>query len=403
MRTVYPVGTTLYQPDRCCNGYTILWDGPGVRLIDMNGRTVNHWRVIPADVSFADSKEAHPGVARARLLADGNVLVQRGPMMSQHGCIQELDWDHNRVWEYIPEGKAPHKQYLGPHHDVYRKSNGNTLLICRHAVPDEYLERVRDPRFCGRTIYGDVILEVDRDGEVVWEWFCHEHLDLNHYRILASPDWMGGPHNSTVCDWTHVNTVRPIPPNRWYDAGDRRFRPDNVMISPRGLDTVYLIDRDSKQVVWEYTGDYCGGLSGQHEPYMIAKPLPGAGNVLIFDNGASPWKDLGHAGRSIVLEINPASKEVVWTYEDGLNFLATYTSSAQRLANGNTLICESSGRRVFEVTPDKEIVWEHVAGSSRAYRYAYDHCPQTAALGKPREVSVTPPTELRIPPDAPLD
>ena len=395
MRTVYPVGTTLYKPDQCWNGYTILWRGPLVKLIDMNGRTVNEWR-------FGDD-EIKVGVDRARLLPNGNVLVQRGGMMSETGGLQEYDWDHNLVWEYLPEGKLPHQSLLGPHHDVFRKPDGNTLTICRHAVPDEYLKQVREPRFQNKTIYEDTILEVDQNSEVVWQWHGYEHLDLNHYRILASPGWFAGPDNSTVCDWMHVNTVQSLPENKWYDAGDARFKPGNVIISPRSLDTAYIIDRDSQEVVWSYAGDYFGGLSGQHEPYMIEKGSPGEGNILIFDNGASPWKDLGHAGHSYVLEIDPTTKEVVWVYEKFGQFHSCYTSSAQRLPNGNTLICESQGQRVFEVTPEKETVWEYVEGTPRSYRYPYDHCPQTAALGQPKEVSVTPPKELRIPPDEPLD
>ena len=74
MVTVYPVGTTLYEPDRCWNGYTILWRRNLVKLIDMNGRTANAWE-IGAD-------EKRHGVDRARLLENGNVLVQRGGMMS---------------------------------------------------------------------------------------------------------------------------------------------------------------------------------------------------------------------------------------------------------------------------------------------------------------------------------
>ena len=394
MRTVYPIGTTLYKPEKCCNGYTIIFGGRRVKLIDMNGRAVREWAV--------DSEGTQEGVGRARLLRDGNILVQRGGMMSETGRIQEYDWDNNLVWEYIPEGGVPHKNLLGPHHDVFRKPNGNTLLICRDPVPQEYMKRVREPRFQNITIYGDAILEVSPSGEVVWEWHGYKYLDLNHYRILASPGWHAGPYNSTECDWMHTNTVQSLPENKWYDAGDGRFKPDNVIISPRNLDTVYIIDRETEEVVWSYTGDYMGGLSGQHEPYMIPKGLPGAGNILIFDNGASPWKDLGHAGRSYVLEVNPVTKEVVWKYENGEQFHATYTSSAERLANGNTLICESAGKRVFEVTEDGEIVWEYVEGTPRSYRYAYDHCPQAKALGKPKEVPVTPPQDFRVPPDEPL-
>jgi hypothetical protein len=286
---------------------------------------------------------------------------------------------------------------------VTRKDNGNTLLICRQAVPEEYMKEVREPTWQNQTIYGDTILEVNKDCQLVWEWNSHGHLDLNHYRIIASPGWHAGQKNSTIMDWTHINTVRVLTENKWYDAGDKRFRPGNVIISPRQLDTVYIIDYETKDIVWKYSGDYFGGLSGQHEPYMIEKGLPGAGNILIFDNGASPWKDLGHAGASYILEVNPVTKELEWVYDKWLQFHSTYTSSAQRLPNGNTLICESSSRRVFEVTPGGETVWEHISPTPRSYRYAYDYCPQTAGLKKPKEVSVTPPKELRIEPDELLD
>ena len=394
MRTVYPIGTTLYKKDLCCNGYTLVWRWNGAKLIDMNGRPVHEWPLDVADVG--------PGIARARLLDNGNALVQRGGMTSTDGRLEEYDWDRNLVWQYVPEGAIPHENLLGPHHDVFRKPDGNTLTICREPVPPDYLDAIREPAWQGQPIYGDAIVEVNRAGEAAWIWHCHEHLDLNHRRIIASPEWPAGPFNSTVCDWTHVNTVQALPENRWFDQGDERFRPGNVLISPRQLDTVYLIDRDSGEVVWEYSGDYFGGLSGQHEPHMIEKGLPGEGNILIFDNGASPWNDLGHAGASYVLEVEPPTKELVWVYDRWLGFHSSYTSSAQRLANGNTLICESSSKRVFEVTVDGETVWEYVEGSQRAYRYPYDYCPQTAALGPPKEVSVTPPSELRIPPDEPL-
>ena len=393
MKTVFPVGTTLYQPDRCANGYTLIFRDP-IRLVDMNGHVARTWALAKSLTSV--------GTARVHLLKKGNILVSRGGMTSTDGCIDEYDWDGNLVWRFIPEGRMPHERLLGPHHDVWRKENGNTLLICREEVPEEYLRDVREPTWQNQTICGDTILEVNAQGDVVWDWHSHGHLDINHYRLLASPNWHAGPYNSTVVDWTHVNTVRDLPENRWHDMGDERFKPGNVMISPRQLDTVYIIDRDTKEIVWEYGGDYFGGLSGQHEPYMIPKGLPGAGNVVIFDNGASPWKDLGHAGRSYVLEINPMTKELEWVYDKGAQFHSTYTSSAQRLWNGNTLICESEGGRIFEVTPEREIVWEHVAKTPRAYRYPYDYCPHTAALGRPREVSVTPPVEFKIEPDEPL-
>ncbi len=392
MRSVYPIGTTRYRPERCCNGYTIFFRGLEVALVDMNGTETNIWKL--------DTEKTDNGTDRAHLQRNGNILVSRGGMDSVDGLIQEYNWEGEIVWEFIPEGQIPHPRLTGPHHDVWRKENGNTLLICRDPVPPEYLALVREPTWQGQTICGDTILEVDRSGEVVWEWNSHGHLDINHYRLLASPEWFAGPYNSTVVDWTHVNTVREIPQNQWYEKGDDRFRPGNVIISARQLDTVYIIDRDTGAIVWQYSGDYFGGLSGQHEPYMIPPGNPGEGNIMIFDNGASPWRDLGHAGMSYVLEVNPATKDLVWVYNAGLDFHSTYTSSAQRLPNGNTLVCEAAAKRVFEITRDFEIVWEHVRPTPRSYRYMPDHCPQLDVLGSAIGQAVYPPEDFRIEPVA---
>ena len=101
-----------------------------------------------------------------------------------------------------------------------------------------------------------------------------------------------------------------------------------------------------------------------------------------------------------MLEIDPVSKQVVWVYEHQRRFYSTFTSNCQRLPNGNTLIFETICRRIFEVTPEKEIVWEHVTkeNAQRVFRYPYDFCPQTAALPEPKELPVKPPKELRITP-----
>ena len=79
-----------------------------------------------------------------------------------------------------------------------------------------------------------------------------------------------------------------------------------------------------------------------------------SGNILVFDNGRSV-----HAGESIVIEIEPTTKKVVWNYEAGKEFFSEARGSVQRLPNGNTLISEDKNGRCFEVTPEKEIVWQY--------------------------------------------
>ena len=41
-----------------------------------------------------------------------------------------------------------------------------------------------------------------------------------------------------------------------------------------------------------------------------------------------------------------------------MSFHSKFISSAQRLPNGNTLICEGNKPRLLEVTAEGEIVWE---------------------------------------------
>jgi hypothetical protein len=126
----------------------------------------------------------------------------------------------------------------------------------------------------------------------------------------------------------------------------------NILLSFRANSTVVMIDRRTGAVYWKLGAP---PLSGQHAPYLLPN-----GHVLLFDNG--PHR-LDHSFPfSRVLEINPATKEIVWKYQDTpvWNFYSPRISNAQRLPNGNTLINEGSFGRFFEVTPEGDVVWEHV-------------------------------------------
>jgi hypothetical protein len=397
MKSVYPIGTTIYKPEQCSGGYNLVSGRGIVKLVNMNGEVVHAWHVDP------DDRKGF--IHRARLLPNGRLMLLFGEKdvdrqatgfdwKNVRGHVAEFDWDGHETWSYAPE--------YSPHHDFWPTERESVLLVCTISVPVEYREKIEDPERRAAGIHGDELIEVDRNGEVVWRWRQHEHMDINRCNpIPANRGWPAGPHNNTISDWTHTNTIQELPENRWYDAGDERFRPGNILQSMRQLDTISIVDRNSRKVVWSYTGDYNGGLSGQHEPHMIEKGLPGAGNIIIFDNGASPHEDLAHCGCSYVLEINPGDNSLVWVYEDSHRFFARFTANCQRLPNGNTLILESMCRRLFEVTPEKEIVWEHILtdAAQRVYRYPYDYCEAFRGLGAQRERAVTPPADFRIEPD----
>jgi hypothetical protein len=385
VKSVFPIGTTIYKPGRCSPGYNLISGTGIVKLVNMNGEVVHSWNVDP------EGKKGF--IHRARMLPDGKMMALFGAK-DIAGHLAEFDWDGNETWSYFPENSA--------HHDFWVTEAGAVLLICEIPVSEEYIAKVTDDERREAGIFGDELIEVSRDKEVVWRWLQHEHMDVNQCNPLpANRGWTGGKNSNTITDWTHTNTIREIPENKWYDAGDERFRPGNILQSCRQLDTISIVDKQSGEVVWEYSGNYNGGLSGQHDPHMIEKGLPGAGNIIVFDNGTSPQRDLAHCGCSYVVELNPSDNSEVWVYDNNHFFFARFTASCQRLPNGNTLILESMCRRLFEVTPEKEIVWEHVQTdpAQRIYRYPYDYCEAFRSLPAPVERSVTPPKEFRIEPD----
>ncbi len=269
----------------------------------------------------------------------------------------------------------------------------------------------------------DRIIEVDWDGEIVWEWTAGEHIDELGFSEAAREAIAAAPGFGNRFDWIHINSATWLGPNRRYDEGDERFAPDNVIFSSRNSSLVAIVDRDGS-VVWRLGPDVSAEpeqrqirqIIGQHHAHMIPKGLPGAGNILIFDNGGSsgygrpsaiaPNGTGVHArAGSRIIEIDPVSYELVWSY-NGPSFFSTNISSAQRLPNGNTLITEGAGGRLFEVTEDGDIVWEYMHpvfsgargsnGVYRAYRVPYDWIPQ---LELPAERAVAPPAlgEFRVP------
>jgi hypothetical protein len=92
------------------------------------------------------------------------------------------------------------------------------------------------------------------------------------------------------------------------------------------------------------------------------------GHVLIFDNGTHRR---GGPSHSRVLEVDPSTDEVVWTYQAKvvLAFTSFMVSGAERLSNGGTLITEGATGRIFEVTPEGETVWEYVSGFMPSGRF----------------------------------
>lgn len=435
--TVYPTGTTIYQPDKAWNGYTVFIasDPHGVILIDMNGNTVGQWTEFAAGAG-----------GPARMLPGGYVLAggpNRRPHQESNALIQ-LDFDGKEVWRFERNEQFENEDgetfwSARAHHDWQREGSptgyyapgaeplvdrGRTLVLAHHnhidaAVSDRRLE-------------DDRLIEIDWEGNVTWEWLAADHIDELGFSdearavIHAAPGFNNARESF---DWFHINAATYLGPNRWYDDGDERFHPDHIMISSRQANIIAIVARDGA-IAWRLGPDFRESeasaelrqIIGQHHPHIIPKGLPGAGNLLVFDNGGAGGYGAGNPvapngfsnvtrASSRVLEFDPVTLELSWSYvlrgQESFRFYSGYISSAQRLENGNTLITEGADARLFEVTPDGEIVWEYISPYFsesnpiahtvyRAYRLPYDWVPQ---LPRPEEREVVPPnlSEFRVP------
>ena len=349
----YQPGLQFHDPEKSFAGFTVIapMGHEEAYLVNNQGEIVHQW--------------ALPGAlgSKAYILPNGNLLcsvstVDGIPLAGAikipgalGGMIVEIDWAGKILWQHTDANQ---------HHDLCRLDNGNTLYLAREEMSADEAAQVRggvpgsglpQAELQGM-MFGDVIREVNPAGDLVWEWRFKE-TDLAAFPLAE--DCHRG-------EWAHANSIAPTPDG-------------NVLISFRHLDTIAIIDKATKKLIWSLTDRAWGH---QHH----AEILPN-GNITIFANGMN---NLHQPLHSRAIELNPESGEIVWEYIDPQRwtFFSPVMGGVQRLANGNTLICEALHGRVFEVTAERETVWDYVCpkfhhvpvlhgpGNAlfRAYRYA---------------------------------
>lgn len=373
--SAYPTGTTLYNPAKAFNTFVLFTDGNGfAHLIDMNGNSVHEWKnagdlTTYLDPALTGGKRGHVLATLSTVEGQGTDLVPGAVTTRITKTIGELDWDGGTLWTF---GDKTQDGMARQHHDWARLPNGDTLVLSNliHEVKGFRLPRVLD----------DVVYEVSPQGEIVWKWVASDHIG----EFGFTPEQLQLVRNADTADYLHLNNMKVVGPNHWFAEGDSRFAPDNILIDSRNANFIAIIDRKTGMIAWRLGPNYpmantpptsrkvprpLDRTSGQHDAHIIPEGLPGAGNLLVFDNegeGGYPPVPLSVTGGSRVLEIDPIKEQIVWQYtgqDSGApdwSFRSTHISSARRLPNGNTLICEGQSGRAFQVTRDGEIVWEYV-------------------------------------------
>jgi hypothetical protein len=403
--------------DGSCQGYILFSPLLSTKtyLIDSDKNVVHTWdSEFPPGVSVYLCDNGN--LLRTARPPDAPLFLAPG----QGGRIQEYTWEGELVWDFslVSRNRIQHHDIEPlPNGNVLviaweRKSRQQAILAGRRI---EYLTE--------DDIWPDCILEIQphppNGGRIVWEWHIWDHLIQDHDpdrenfgnvsdhpelvdingdqkalrftdKIIERLRALGylhkdAPAKNLSADLFHTNSIA------------YNFHLDQILLSVLTFNEIWVIDHGTTAEEaaghsggragkggdllyrWGNPQNYDRGtaehqqLFGQHDARWIPESYPGEGNILIFNNGDGRPEER----YSSVVEIQPpldSSKSYsikkksrfgpdrpVWEYTspNKRSFFADFISGAQRLANGNTLICSGPQGRFFEINPGGDIVWEY--------------------------------------------
>jgi hypothetical protein len=335
-------GVTLHNERFSSAGVNLLTSiGMGVsHLFDMEGNILHSWS--PAE-SIGDRW------LYAEMDRDGNLIA----IVIGLGLVK-MDWDSDILWISTPS-ENPYLSKTGAryHHDLEMAESGDIYVLAqewrtvdmgrRKSSGMLRKRRLRDP---GREIRDDSVVILSPEGiakrgisfyDVIGDLMADDilkQIDENE-RELRKKGMMKG-----YTDIFHSNTIEEI----GWDIGIAKR--GDVLFCLRNLDFIGILDAKKEELKWGWGP---GILERPHHPTVLNN-----GHILIFDNGRP------QRGYSRVVELDPVTKEIVWSYEADPreSFYTADMGASQRLPNGNTLITESGKGHVFEVREDGETVWE---------------------------------------------
>ena len=329
-------GVAAYEPERAQPGATLYTSGQDAAayLIAMDGRVLHTWRRPfssvwdPASNIRKPQPDSHVFFREALLYPNGDLLViYEAVGDTPYGyAIVKLDKNSEVLWRYF--GRAHHDIDIGPDGRIYALT---------HEIVDfpAQFGNLATPRL------EDYIVVLSPTGEEQRKLPLTELIKRSKYQHLLHT-----VSAYSVADPLHTNAVGVI--TEALAANFPYGAPGQVLVSFRELNAIGVVDLEREELVWATRGPWIG----QHHPELLPN-----GHIVLFDNYANYRAP---EGTSRVIEIDPKTLGIVWQYTGtpARPLESAIRSAQQRLPNGNTLIVESNGGRLVEVTTEGEIAWE---------------------------------------------
>lgn len=367
------------------NGYTLLTPSSARSsyLLDNCGRVVNQW-----------TSENIPYFS-AYLNNDGN-LVRATRFGAQGGGIEMFNWEGELIWEY-----RFHSEKFSQHHDIELLPNGNILILAWESFTQhETIEAGRNPDLVDEELRPEFIVEIEPVGtdsaNIVWEWHVFEHLIQDHDPTKAN---YGNPaEHPELMDFNYLGLGGGY--EDWLHANHIDYNPelDQIIINSRNLNEFWIIDHSTTT---EEAAGHTGGNSGkggdilyrwgnpetyrrgtpenrifyrQHNAHWIPPGRPGAGQIMVFNNGLErepvqfssvdvlipPIDAMGNYETPATLPFAPTELHSSYVADPPESMYSARISSAQRLPNGHNLICVGQTGRLFEIDETGTVHWDYI-------------------------------------------
>jgi hypothetical protein len=374
------------------NGYTLFTSYTETFLINNCGQVVRQW------ISTFNPGNSVYLLENGNLLRTGRTSSNDIVFGGQGGVIELYNWEGNLLWQYYYD--TP--QYR-QHHDIFPMPNGNVLILAAKVMTNaQAIQAGRNPAMLPQSVlYSEQIVEVQpiglNQGTIVWEWDIKDHLiqdfdaTKDNFGVVSqNPNKLdinftnGGNGNS---NWLHVNSVQ-------YNANLNQ-----IVLSSRNLSEIWVIDHSTTtaQATAGSGGTYGKGgdllyrwgnpqaykigteldrkLFGQHYPHWIPNGLIDAGKIILFNNGNGreplfsevfiinpPTTTPGFYVLSTNNTFGPQSPDYIYadTSASPSPFSSNILSGANRLPNGNILICEGNTGEIFEIDDQENTVWKYI-------------------------------------------